>query len=176
MEQVADLADVVTPGTDLDSLAKSIRMRPGTDEITGLLILMVQRVIPTANFQPAARRLHHFSSFKDVGLAMIKQLSVAIIVSMWVGSGLAWSGLQPFVFPPAETKIDFNRTFSDFNLIVARRADGFATQTVNRVRKGDRLPSTKSAVFEPIRLPYCEPVASPFADPVLGRVVGRCDA
>jgi hypothetical protein len=105
-----------------------------------------------------------------------KRPLVAIVVSICVGSGLAWSGLQPFAFPPAETKVDFNKTFADVNLIVARRADGFSTQTVNRVGKGDRLPSAKSAVFEPIRLPYCEPVASPFTDPVLGRVVGRCDA
>jgi hypothetical protein len=105
-----------------------------------------------------------------------KRLSVAIIVSICVGSGLTWSGFQPSAFPPPGTKIDFNQTFSDVNLIVARRANELATQTVNRARKGDRLPSAKSAVFEPVRLPHCEPVASPFTDPVLGRVVGRCDA
>ena len=128
-----------------------------------------------------------------------KRLSLAIIVSICVGSGMAWSHFQPSV-PPlvAGTRIDFNQTFADvagrnefnssshdrlrdfgWNLIVAeaeRGSGGLAPQTVNRAGKGDRLPDLKSVVFERIRLSGCEPVASPFADPILGQIVGRCDA
>ena len=127
-----------------------------------------------------------------------KRLSLAIIVSICVGSGMAWS-LQPSAPPlAADRRIDFNQIFADvagrnefnssfhdrlrdfgWNLIVAeaeRGSGGLAAQTVNRAGKGDRLPDLKSVVFERIRLSGCEPVASPFADPILGQIVGRCDA
>ena len=87
-----------------------------------------------------------------------KQLSIAIAISMCIGSGLAWSNLKTFAAAPAfETKIDFD-------------------QVVNRAGKGDRLPNFKSVLPEPALLPYCEPVASPFVDPILSRIVGRCAA
>ena len=99
-----------------------------------------------------------------------KQLSIAIAISICIGSGLAWSDLKTFAAAPAsETKIDFDQVFAD------------ATQQsqsphIDRARKGDRLPSFKTVLPEPALLPNCEPLASPFADPILGRIVGRCDA
>jgi len=55
-------------------------------------------------------------------------------------------------------------------------SQSLAAGYVNRAGKSDRLPNFKSALPEPVLLPYCEPVASPFADPILSRIVGRCDA
>jgi hypothetical protein len=105
------------------------------------------------------------------GLAlMTKQLSLAMILSICVGSGMAWSNLQtvPSV-AGARTKTDFDQIFAD--------ATGQGElNTVNRARKGDRLPSLKPVLLEPLLLPHCEPLASRFADPILGHIVGRCDA
>ena len=100
-----------------------------------------------------------------------KQLSIAIAISICIGSGLAWSDLKMFAAAPAsETKVDFDQVFTD-----ATRQSGF-NPYINRARKGDRLPNIKFVLPEPALLPYCDPVASPFADPILGRIVGRCAA
>jgi hypothetical protein len=95
-----------------------------------------------------------------------KQLSIAIAISIVIGSGIAF---KTFAAPASATKIDFDQVFAD------------ATQQsqsphIDRARKGDRLPSFKTVSPEPALLPNCEPLASPFADPILGRIVGRCDA
>ena len=96
-----------------------------------------------------------------------KQLSIAIVVALCIGSGIA---LKTFAAAPASaTRIDFDQVFAD------------ATQQsqspyVDRTRKSDRLPSFKTVLPEPALLPNCEPLASPFADPIFGRIVGRCDA
>jgi hypothetical protein len=96
-----------------------------------------------------------------------KQLSIAIIVTLCVGSGVA---LKTFAAAPASgTGIDFDEVFGD-----ATWQSQFPS--VDRARKGDRLPSFETVLREPVLLPNCEPLASPFADPVLGRIVGRCDA
>jgi hypothetical protein len=76
-------------------------------------------------------------------------------------------GEAPKAEPRAPTKIDFNQVFAD--------ATQQAVVFVNRAHQGDRLPSVKAAVREPL-LPNCEPVASPYAEPILGRIVGRCAA
>src|SRR5271168_156645 len=125
-----------------------------------------------------------------------KQLSIAIAISICLGSGL---GFKTFAAAPApETKVDFDQVFADatrqgefnpsfhdglrdvgWNFIMTttqRGSHSLAVGYVNRTRKGDRLPNFKSASPEPALLPYCEPVASPFADPILGRIVGRCAA
>jgi hypothetical protein len=95
-----------------------------------------------------------------------KQLSIAIAISICIGSGVT---LKTFAAAPASaTRIDFDQVFAD----VTRQSAGY----VDRARKSDRLPSFKTALPEPSLLPYCEPPASGFADPVLGRIVGRCDA
>jgi hypothetical protein len=95
-----------------------------------------------------------------------KQLSIAIAISICIGSGIAF---ETFVAPPTSaTRIDFDQVFAD----VTRQSDGY----VDRARKSDRLPSLKIVSSEPALLPYCEPLASPFTDPILGRIVGRCDA
>ena len=95
-----------------------------------------------------------------------KQLSIAIAVSICIGSGVA---LETFAAAPASpTRIDFDQVFAD----VTRQSTGY----VDRARKSDRLPSLKTVSPEPALLPYCEPLASPFADPILGNLVGRCDA
>ena len=127
-----------------------------------------------------------------------KRFLLAIIGSIFIGSGMAWSDLQPLATTAADSRIDFNQVFADFvprgefnpsfadqlrnigwNLIrteAEHSPGGLAGQNVNRARKGDRLPKLKAVVFERIRLPGCEPVASPFADRILGHIVGRCDA
>jgi hypothetical protein len=125
-----------------------------------------------------------------------KQLSIAIAISICVGSGLAWSDLKTFAAAPAsDTKIDFDQVFADatrqgefnpsihdgirqvgWNLITERGSQSLAAGYVSRARKSDRLPNFKAVLPEPELLPYCEPVASPFADPILSRIVGRCDA
>jgi hypothetical protein len=95
-----------------------------------------------------------------------KQLSIALAISICIGSGVA---LETFAAAPASpSKIDFDQVFAD----VTQQGVGY----VDRARKSDRLPSFKSVLPEPVMLPYCDPVASPFADPVLGSIVGRCDA
>jgi len=95
-----------------------------------------------------------------------KQLSIALAISICIGSGVA---LETFAAAPASpSKIDFDQVFVD----VTQQGVGY----VDRARKSDRLPSFKSVLPEPVMLPYCDPVASPFADPVLGSIVGRCDA
>jgi hypothetical protein len=95
-----------------------------------------------------------------------KQLSIAIAISVCMGSGVA---LETFAAAPAyPTKIDFDQVFAD----LTRQSVGY----VDRARKSDRLPSFKIVSPEFALLPYCEPLASPFTDPILGRIVGRCDA
>jgi hypothetical protein len=94
-----------------------------------------------------------------------RQLSIAIVISICIGSGVA---LETFAAAPTSaTRIDFDQAFTD----VTRQSDGY----VNRARKSDRLPSVKTVSPKPA-LPFCEPLASPFTDPILGRIVGRCDA
>jgi hypothetical protein len=128
-----------------------------------------------------------------------KRLSIAIAISIFIVSGLAWSDLETFAAAPAsETKIDFDQVFADatrqgefnpsihdgfrrvgWNFIMTateRGSQSLAAGYVNRAGKSDRLPNFKSALPEAALLPYCEPVASPFADPILGRIVGRCAA
>ena len=100
------------------------------------------------------------------GGVMVKQLSIAIVIVICIGSGIA---LETFAAAPASaTRIDFDQVFAD----ATRQGAGY----VDRGRKSDRLPSFKTVSPEPVLLPYCEPLASPFTDPILGRVVGRCDA
>ena len=99
-------------------------------------------------------------------LLVTKQLSIAIAISICIGSGVA---LETFAAAPASpTRIDFDQVFAD----VTRQSVGY----VDRAHKSDRLPNFKTVLAEPALLPYCEPLASEFADPILGRVVGRCDA
>jgi len=100
------------------------------------------------------------------GRVMVKQLSIAIAVSICIGSGIALETLA--AAPTSATTIDFDQVFSD----VARQSPGY----VDRARKSGRLPSFKTNSPEPALLPFCEPLASPFTDPILGRIVGRCDA
>jgi hypothetical protein len=93
-----------------------------------------------------------------------KQLSIAIAISIVIGSGIAFKTLAA---PASATRIDFDQVFAD-----ATRQ----SQSVDRARRGDRLLNFKTVLPEPELLPHCEPIASPFADPILGRIVGRCDA
>ena len=95
-----------------------------------------------------------------------KQLSLAIAISICIGSGITLETLA--AAPTSATTIDFDQVFSD----VARQSPGYG----DRARKSDRLPSFKTVSPEPVLLPYCEPLASEFADPIFGRIVGRCDA
>ena len=100
------------------------------------------------------------------GRVMVKQLSIAIAISICIGSGIA---LETFAAAPASaTRIDFDQAFAD----ATRQGAGY----VDRGRKSDRLPSFKTVSPEPVLLPYCEPLASPFTDPILGNLVSRCDA
>jgi hypothetical protein len=96
-----------------------------------------------------------------------KQFSIAIAISIVIGSGVAFKTFA--AASTSATRIDFDQVFAD------------ATQQsqsphIDRARKGDRLRSFKTVIAEPALLPHCEPLASPFADPILGNVVGRCDA
>jgi hypothetical protein len=96
-----------------------------------------------------------------------KQLSIAIAVTICIGSGITFKAFA--AAPASATRIDFDQVFAD------------ATQQsqsphIDRARKGDRLPTFKTVLPEPALLLHCEPLASPFADPILGRIVGRCDA
>jgi hypothetical protein len=96
-----------------------------------------------------------------------KQLSIAIVVAFCVGSGAA---LKTFAAAPASaTGVDFDQVFAD----VTQRLQ---SDHVDRAHKGDRLPTFKTVLREPLLLPNCEPLASAFADPILGKIVGRCDA
>ena len=95
-----------------------------------------------------------------------KQLSLAIAISICIGSGIALETLA--AAPTSATRIDFDQVFAD----VTRQSAGY----VDRARKSDRLPSFKTVSPEPALLPHCEPLASPFTDPILGRIIGRCDA
>jgi hypothetical protein len=94
-----------------------------------------------------------------------KQLSIAIAISICIGSGVA---LETFAAAPASTRIDFDQVFAD----VTRQSAGY----VDRAHKSDRPAELQDRFGGPALLPYCEPLASEFADPVLGRIVGRCDA
>ena len=95
-----------------------------------------------------------------------KKLSIAIAISVCIGSGVA---LETFAATPtSSTRINFDQVFAD----VTWQGAGY----VDRTRKSDRLPSFKTVLPEPVLLPYCEPLASEFADPIFGRIVGRCDA
>jgi hypothetical protein len=95
-----------------------------------------------------------------------KQLSIAIAISICIGSGIA---LETFAAASASSmRIDFDQVFAD----VIRQSPGYG----DRAHKSDRLSSFKTVSLEPVLLPYCEPLASEFADPVLGNLVGRCDA
>jgi hypothetical protein len=97
----------------------------------------------------------------------MKQLSIAIAISIFIGSGIAFNTFA--AAPAAATRIDFDQVFADAT---------WQSQSpyVDRARKSDRLASFKTVSPEPALLPYCEPVASPFADPILGSIIGRCDA
>jgi hypothetical protein len=122
-------------------------------------------------------------------------LAITVLISVCIGSSMAWSNLARSAGAPAsETRIDFDQVFANvaqrgkFERSIAQRLpeEGWnftITATVrgspddgsiNRQRKGDRLPGFRSVLLEPVFLPHCEPVAAPFADPVLGRIVGRC--
>ena len=95
-----------------------------------------------------------------------RQLSIAIAVSVFIGSGIAF---QTFAAAPTSaTRIDFDQVFAD----ATRQSQ---SQQVNRARKSNRL-NVRSVLRETALLPNCEPLASPYADPILGKVVGRCDA
>ena len=97
------------------------------------------------------------------GRVMVKQLSIAIAVSICIGA------LETLAAAPTSaTRIDFDQVFAD----VTRQSAGY----VDRAHKSDRLPTFKTVPPEPVLLPYCEPLASEFADPIFGRIVGRCDA
>jgi hypothetical protein len=96
-----------------------------------------------------------------------KQLSIAIVVTIGIGSGIAFETLA--AGPASATRVDFDQ-------VSAGATWQSQTPFVDRARKGDRLSSFKTVLREPVLLPNCEPLASPFADPILGRIVGRCDA
>jgi hypothetical protein len=107
-----------------------------------------------------------------------KQVSIAIAISVCIGSGLAWSDLNTFAAAPAsETTIDFDQVFADatrqgefnpsvhdglrrvgWNLITEPGSQFLPAGYVNRAGKSDRLPNFRSALPEPALLPYCEPV------------------
>ena len=93
---------------------------------------------------------------------MVTKLSIAIAISMCIGSGVV---LETFA---SATRIDFDQVFAD----VTRQGAVY----VDRARKSDRLPSFKTVSPQPALLPYCEPLASRFTDPILGSIAGRCDA
>jgi hypothetical protein len=94
-----------------------------------------------------------------------KQLSIAIAISIFIGSGIAF---KTFAAAPTSARIDFDQVFAD----ATRQSQ---SQHVNWARKSNRL-NVRSVLQETALLPNCEPLASPFADPILGKVVGRCDA
>jgi hypothetical protein len=101
------------------------------------------------------------------GVMITKQLSIAIAITICIGLSIAF---ETFAAARASaTRIDFDQIFADATW-------QSQSPSVDRARKGDRLPSFKAVLSEPVLLPNCEPLASPFADPILGRIVGRCDA
>ena len=93
-----------------------------------------------------------------------KQLSIAIAISIFIGSGIAF---KTFAAAPTSARIDFDQVFAD--------ATPSQSQYVNRLHKSDRL-NVKSVLQKTALLPHCEPLASPYADPILGSIAGRCDA
>jgi hypothetical protein len=131
-------------------------------------------------------------------MGMSKQHSLGVIafICICIGSSAAWSNLTMLGASPSETAIHFDQVFADasrggefaphihqrlreagwdFNATTTDR--GFRSigdVSINRQRKSDRLPVSKSVLPEPVLLPNCEPAASRFADPVLGRIVSRC--
>jgi hypothetical protein len=112
-------------------------------------------------------RLRNGDQITGVGVMITKQLSIAIVVTLCIGSGITW---KTFAAAPASpARIDFDQIFADATW-------QSQSPSIDRARKGDRLPSFKAVLSEPVLLPNCEPLASPFADPILGRIVGRCDA
>jgi hypothetical protein len=104
---------------------------------------------------------------QGVGVMVTKQISIAIAISIVIGSGIAF---KTFAAPASATRINFDQVFAD----VTQRTQSLH---IDRTRKGDRLAQSFKIVSpEPVLLSNCEPLASPFADPILGRIVGRCDA
>src|SRR5262245_24292538 len=102
---------------------------------------------------------------------VMKQVSIAfaIAISFCIGLGITRAHLETFPVASASvTTIDFDGVFSD--------VAGHGAVSVDRARKGNRLPNVKSASPKPAQLDHCEPVASPYADPILSRVIGRCAA
>jgi hypothetical protein len=96
-----------------------------------------------------------------------KPFSIAIVVTLCIVSSIT---LKTFAVAPASaTGIDFDQVFADATW-------QSQSHSIDRARKGDRVPRFKAVLSEPVLLPNCEPLASPFADPILGRIVGRCDA
>jgi hypothetical protein len=101
-----------------------------------------------------------------VGVMVTKQLSIAIAISVFIGSGIAFNTFA--AAPASATRIDFDQVFAD-------AIQQSQSQYVNRARKSNRL-DVRSVLHETALLPNCEPLASPYADPILGKIVGRCDA
>ena len=89
-----------------------------------------------------------------------KQLSIAIAISICIGSGIAF---ETFAAPASTTRIDFDQVFAD----ATRQSQ---SPYIDRARRSDRLPSFKIVLPEPALLPHCEPLASPFADPIFGSI------
>jgi hypothetical protein len=96
-----------------------------------------------------------------------KQMSIAVVAAVGIGLGIAFEMVA--TAPASATRIDFDQVFAD----VTRHGQ---SDYVERARKGDRLPTFKTVLSEPVLLPNCEPLASAFADPILSKIVGRCDA
>src|SRR5271154_5710808 len=92
-----------------------------------------------------------------VGVMVTRQLSIAIAITTCVGLGITFGTFA--AAPASTTRIDFDQVFAD----ATRQSQ---PTSVDRARKGDRLPSFKTALPEPALLPNCEPLASPFADPI----------
>ena len=51
----------------------------------------------------------------------LKRLSLTIVVSICIGSGMAWSDLQPSAPPATDAGIDFNQVFADVAKAAAAR-------------------------------------------------------
>ena len=117
------------------------------------------------NFLTAQGDLFVIVKSSGVGVMVTKQLSIAIAISICIGSGIAF---KTFAAPASGTRIDFDQVFAD-------ATQQSQSQYVNRAHKSSRL-NVKSVLQETALLPHCEPLASPYADPILGSIVGRCDA
>ena len=89
-----------------------------------------------------------------------KQLSIAIAISVFIGSGIAFKTLAA---PAAATRTDFDQVFAD-------ATQQSQSQYVNRARKSNRL-DVRSVLQETALLPNCEPLASPYADPSWARLL-----